>query len=72
MSTLKASFRDCTSDLTVRHGWGLDGPGPARFGWWAVHPHRIQWLGRTRADVVERMLWWWRHELPCLAGEVAS
>jgi len=55
-STLKDDFESCTSALTIRHGWGLDGPGPARFGWWAVHPCRVRWLGRTRADVVARMM----------------
>jgi len=55
-NTLKASFRDCTSDLTVRHGWGLVGPGPARFGWWSVDGCRDRYLGRTRAEVIHRMM----------------
>lgn len=31
----------------VIHGWGLEGPGPARFGWWLLHPCSRQYLGRT-------------------------
>ena len=36
---------------TLIHGWHLDGPGPARWGWASVHPCRVRYEGRTLADV---------------------
>ena len=36
------------SDRTVEHGWRLSGPGPRRFGWWAVcAAGGAIYLGRT-------------------------
>lgn len=34
----------------------LDGAGPARFGWGALHPCKTSWLGRTLADVADRLI----------------
>jgi len=39
----------------IRHGWILDGAGPARWGWAAIDPCRERWLGRTLAEVAERL-----------------
>jgi len=39
----------------IRHGWILDGAGPARWGWAAIDPCRERWLGRSLAEVAERL-----------------
>jgi hypothetical protein len=44
-----------TLGILLRHGWILDGAGPARYGWAAIHPCRERWMGRTLAEVAKRV-----------------
>ena len=39
----------------LRHGWILDGAGPARYGWASIHPCRERWEGRTLAEIAARL-----------------
>ncbi len=39
----------------LTRGWILDGAGPARFGWAAIHPCKLTYLGRTLADVAVKV-----------------
>jgi len=55
-AVIKADFAIFTRGMTMRHGWGIDGPGPARFGWYSVGPCGERYQGRTRADVVARFM----------------
>lgn len=41
--------------VRIFRGWVLDGPGPARFGWYAQHPCKQTWLGRTLRLVARAM-----------------
>ena len=56
-----AAVREATAERTVEgllgeaaaieRGWGLSGPGPARFGWWRRwQSGALDWLGRTATD----------------------
>ncbi len=44
-----------TIGTKIVHGWHMDGAGPARFGWAAVHACRVRYLGRTLAEAAERV-----------------
>lgn len=48
-------------DLERRYGvtlvrkWGLQGPGPARYGYWEVQPCREVYRGASLAEVRQRL-----------------
>jgi hypothetical protein len=43
------------SGSRIERRWYLRGPGPARFGWWAITPAgKAIWLGRTVAEILAR------------------
>jgi hypothetical protein len=44
-----------TVGATISRKWVLDGAGPARFGWCALHPCKEEWLGRTLEEVAARL-----------------
>lgn len=47
--TLRAAY----PEATIRHGWHLAGPGPARFGWAAIYPSGcVRYLGPTIASAL--------------------
>lgn len=35
-------------------GWNLDGAGPARYGWWFRHACKVEYLGHTLSEVLDR------------------
>lgn len=37
--------------VAIRHGWILDGAGPARYGYARLDACKETWLGRTLAEV---------------------
>lgn len=39
--------------VKVCFGWCLDGPGPARHGWYAVLPCKMRFLGTTFSKAME-------------------
>ena len=47
-------------------GWHLDGAGPARYGWAYHHPCRVEYIGRTLADVTSEALATIRENVPPL------
>jgi hypothetical protein len=52
--TLRAKIERALG-VAIRRGWILDGAGPARYGWAAIHPCKESYLGRTLADVAARV-----------------
>lgn len=41
--------------VMICRGWVLDGPGPARYGWAAIHPCKKTYLGRTLAEIAAKL-----------------
>jgi hypothetical protein len=53
VAVLRAAFPECA----VIRDWHLAGPGPARYGWAAVHPSgAVRYLGKTAYEAVQRIL----------------
>lgn len=53
VAILQAAFPECA----ITRGWHLDGAGPARFGYAALHPSgKVRYLDRTAYDSVQGLL----------------
>ena len=50
----KKAIEERLGALLLR-GWVLDGAGPARYGWYSLHPCRQRWEGTTLAAIAERL-----------------
>jgi hypothetical protein len=53
IKVLRAAFPECA----VTRGWHLSGPGPARYGWAAIHPSgAVRYLGHSASAAVQSIL----------------